>query len=536
MSGTFNLNHLVTATAEIDSITKTLLPGNPDVSLGASYAPFKELWVSGNTINLGGVALKGTSNVNDGFVFQPEGALKLDNGGSESLTLNAGDGISFGSNMSIGKTYMTVGSGSNAAVIGSNIYDRMTEISAEQARVQFDATSTAGDYGFLLDYELSFNSNNTIATIGGGNFEIGKKMNKKESLGLNTFVIKEVDNPLFQLSSDGSSAIVVEAEKLNKKNQPVDGNYIKVALGSIDTDKHLIPIERHVNFRDMFPFNVLDPHRQEGAAKFKADFDNVGQFLYTDDGSKFSGLNALNGYVQLSHPDMNSQHGTTFGVAPLTIKLNEYESVVEFISYSHLPLLFENQYNTNTDLQSFEYYSSSEVNNRLDNRVYKSQGAAPISEQVNGETVTLYGLNLNIQYESGTNRMKKFYPTIRVIKWKNTYEAVFTRIGTSDFGGDFLTALGWGDPTINKSTIVTKYISGTKMGENWIMKLSELTYAYLKYGKPLKTLNSVSLSEVTTVYDKIVADPNRYIGLNEEEDELSIEIKKEAFQGILYIF
>ena len=536
MSGTFNLDKVVADTVEFNTLGKTILPANSNVSLGASYAPFKELYISGNTINLGGVSLKGSSNEN-GMVFAPEGAIELDPGASgEKITIDpSGEGIKFGTDMSIGKTHMTVGQGSNAVQIGSNIFDQMTDIAGEQARVTFDATSTAGDFGFLLDYELSFNpDNNMITTIGGANFEVGKKMNKKDSMGLNTFVIKDVDNPLFELHANGVSRIVTEGEKNSKKNEKIEGNKIKVALGS--DDKHLIPIEQHVNFRDMFPFNVLDVHRREGAAKFKADFDNVGQFLYSEDGTTFSGMNALNQYVQLSHPDLHAQHGSTFGVQPLTIKLNEYESVVEFISYYHLPLLFENQSETNTDFKSFEYYSSSLISNRLDNKVYKSSGAAPISEIVNGTSVIMYGVNLNTYFTKTADGLvhKKFYPTIRVIKYKNTYDAVFSKVGTDDYAGDFLTALGWGSPAVSNATVLAKYTTGTKMGENWMRKLTEITYAYLKHGKPLKLLNTADSLEVVEVYNKVLSDPNRYLEINEASTELSVEIRKAAFQGYLY--
>ena len=536
MSGTFNLDKVVANTVEFDTLGKTILPANSNVSLGASYAPFKELYISGNTINLGGVSLKGSSNA-EGVVFAPEGSLELNSGteGDKIVMDPTGSGITFGNDMSIGKTHMTIGQGSNATQIGSNIFDQMTDIAGDQARITFDSTSTAGDFGFLIDYELVFNpENNMITTIGGANFEVGKKMNKKDAMGLNTFVIKDVESPLYALHSDGVSLIVTDGEKNSRKNEKLEGNFIKVALGS--DDKHLIPIEKHVNFRDMFPFNVLDVHRREGAAKFKADFDNVGQFLYSEDGTTFSGMNALNQYVQLSHPDLNAQHGTTFGVQPMAVKLNPYETVVEFISYYHLPLLFENQSQTNTDFQSFEYYSSSLIANRLDNKVYKSLGAAPTSEIVNGESVIMYGVNLNTYFTNSPSGLvhKKFYPTIRVIKWKNTYDAVFSLIGTDDYQGDFLTALGWGSPSVSNATILAKYTTGTKMGENWIEKLAEVTYAYLKFGKPLKLLNATDSLRVKEVYDKVIADPNRYLEVNEGTTELSVEIRKAAFQGILY--
>ena len=176
------------------------------------------------------------------------------------------------------------------------------------------------------------------------------------------------------------------------------------------------------------------------------------------------------------------------------------------------------------------------IANRLDNKVYKSLGAAPTSEIVNGESVIMYGVNLNTYFTNSPSGLvhKKFYPTIRVIKWKNTYDAVFSLIGTDDYQGDFLTALGWGSPSVSNATILAKYTTGTKMGENWIEKLTEVTYAYLKFGKPLKLLNTTDSLRVKDVYDKVVADPNRYLEVNEGTTELSVEIRKAAFQGTLY--
>jgi hypothetical protein len=168
--------------------------------------------------------------------------------------------------------------------------------------------------------------------------------------------------------------------------------------------------------------------------------------------------------------------------------------------------------------------------------VYKVAGGAPAIEAVNGVDVTMYGLNLNTQFDTNGDQ-KKYYPTIRVIKWKNSYDAVFNQIGTDDYGGDFLPALGWGSPVLSIPTIVTKYVSGTKMGQDWIRKLTEITYAYLKYGKPAKHLSTPDTVEVDAVYAKAVADGDamaRYFYLNERAGELSLELRKSAFQGYLY--
>ena len=217
----------------------------------------------------------------------------------------------------------------------------------------------------------------------------------------------------------------------------------------------------------------------------------------------------------------------------MTIKLRPFESVVEFISYSHLPLLFENQNELEDDLERYEYYISSQMENRLDNKAYKVLGAAPVTETVNGVEVTLSGINLRQNFEGG--QLRRFYPQIRVINWKNTYDAVFNGVGTDYYSnGDFLQALGWGTPVLSKDTIVTKYKEGTKMGENWMKKLVEITFAHLKYGKPLKNLNSTDLQLVDNIYRTVLTDVTRHVQLNEGSSELSIEIAKSAFSGVLY--
>ena len=136
-------------------------------------------------------------------------------------------------------------------------------------------------------------------------------------------------------------------------------------------------------------------------------------------------------------------------------------------------------------------------------------------EKVFGQDINIS----NITKQSYANHSKTFYPAIRAIKWKNTYATSFTNIENND---EIKSKLKWTDI----EDIYIKYTTGTNTGENWIIKLVEITFAYIKYGKPLKPLNSTEMIEVQNIMTKIT-DNKSLINLN--VTNMEITIKKDAF-------
>ena len=89
---------------------------------------------------------------------------------------------------------------------------------------------------------------------------------------------------------------------------------------------------------------------------------------------------------------------------------------------------------------------------------------------------------------------------------------------------EFKTALGWTN-LIDLKDIYTKY-TPTNTGENWISKLVEITYAYLKYGQPLKLLGTLDMTNVNAIISAIAGNASL---LEYDTTDVAIRIKKNAF-------
>ena len=381
-----------------------------------------------------------------------------------------------------------------------------------------EGNAYASEYGYLVNYGLVLHTDNSVQMIRNADFFIGVGFDLSPPTNV---IIKAIDAPLFGMSNDGSYSLLVQEDINGPSNIGLFGGSISIDMTN-DNSLHVIPVHTATTIRDAFPVNILDLTTHEGSRKFKSDFDNVGSLLYSRDGRTFSGMNALCGFVQLSDPNLHAQAVSR----DESIFLRRNEIIVDFIAYYHLPLLFEHVKDHN-ELVQYDYYMSSLVENRLDDKVYKVLSGQSSIEIVNYEQVEIQNTVLG-------NYNISFYPHVRVIKWKNEYDPTFNFVGIQDVSESFSTALGWGNP-FNTATIINKYIN-TNNGSNWIHKLTELTFAYLKYGKPLKTLNVADMLVVDSICSLISAptDPNMYFQLETFQTGITFRIKKEAFSGYLY--
>tara|TARA_B100001564_G_C20640637_1_gene671951 strand:- start:143 stop:1900 length:1758 start_codon:yes stop_codon:yes gene_type:complete len=372
-----------------------------------------------------------------------------------------------------------------------------------------EGNAYASEYGYLVNYDLFLNEGNSVQSINNADFFIGVGFDLSPPTKV---ILKNIESPLFSMNNDGSTNLITQEDLDGPSNVDIFGGGIHVTMSSDYV--HVIPVHAETNIRDAFPVNILDVTTNEGSRKFKSDFDNIGSLLYSRDGIAFSGMNALSGYVQLSDPNFHAQTANR----DEAISLRRNEVIVDFIAYYHLPILFENVRNE-SDIGQYNFYQSSLIENRLDNMVYKVLSGEPASENgVELQNIVLGNYNVS------------FYPHIRVIKWKNEYDPSFNFIGTGDVNDSLMTGLGWGNP-MQSSTIVTKYLN-TENGTDWIHKLVELTYAYLKYGKPLRTLNPADIVDVESIYN-LAIDLDSNFEVEAQQTALTFKIKKEAFSGYL---
>jgi hypothetical protein len=78
--------------------------------------------------------------------------------------------------------------------------------------------------------------------------------------------------------------------------------------------------------------------------------------------------------------------------------------------------------------------------------------------------------------------------------------------------------------------VYTKYTTETNTGENWIAKLVELTFAYLKYGRSLKPLIT---EEMVSVHSILTDISNNKSLLKLDTTLLEISIEKSAIAAYL---
>lgn len=515
MSGQLSLSNLTTSSLSVDFINSDLIPGELNVySLGTEFQRFKDLWVSAGTIHVGDAAL---SERNGGLATDT--AMEFGTDASSRVTIGSNAkqaGITIGSSGGTGGTTVFKNSGMSffddtggETVVDNTIFSKVESIAKTEVSTQL--TKNSEDFGFLTDYAVGIDNDssgsNSINSINNGNFEVGKLFNIEDSLNLNTFITSTRTNHFYDFNAAGEVSLFSAVQKLNRLNKRLDKNAINIKLDA--SEQVLIPIETNTTIRDVFPLNILDMNKKDGRLKFKSDFDNVGSLYYADQSGKLSGLCNLKNYVQLSDP----QFASMYYIKDQSINLSKNEYLVDFISFYNLPILFESQLSEN--LAAYDYFISSLPENRIVNTVYSHD------TDNTQNTVEENGVEVSSIKDMSTVTTpvftRSFYPAIRVIKWKNIYTPSFTKF-EADAYDTLKTKLKWG--TVEE--VYTKYTTGTNTGENWIAKLVELTFAYLKYGRSLKPLISEEMVSVQTILANI-SDNKSLIKLDTTLLEISIE-------------
>lgn len=513
MSGQLSLSNLIASNLSVDFINTDLIPGNSNVSLGSEAKPFKDIYVSAGTIHVG------TANLSEkNGVFSASAPLQFgEDSDLDRVVIGSNTGIMVGTTR-INSSSLTFNDGSGEeTIVDNSIFTQIENIAKSQASTQL--TKNTDDFGFVTDYVVRIandsSGSNSISSINNGNFEVGKLFNTENSLNLNTFITATRTNHFYDFNIAGEVTLFSEAEKTNKLNKRLDNNAINVRFDA--TEQVLIPIETNTTIRDIFPLNILDMNKKDGRLKFKSDFDNVGSMYYVDQVGKMSGLCNLKNFVQLSNP----QFASMYNLKDQNIILSKNDYVVDFISYYNVPILFESQLQDDNFI-AYDYYISSLPSYRLANEVYRHEPQNPALGQTENDITITPIKKISSSTVVGFN--KSFYPAIRVIKWKNIYSPSFTKFEAEEY--EIIKAtLKWTDV----EQVYTKYTTETNTGENWIAKLVEITFAYLKYGRSLKPLSADEKVSVQQILTNINADKSL---INLDITLFEISIKSSAFNGL----
>ena len=261
-------------------------------------------------------------------------------------------------------------------------------------------------------------------------------------------------------------------------------NNIKISMFYEDVDTEeleeagallvLVP-DNYKDANDLFNIRIFDLQSPSLQAKFLADFQYVNNEYLLNQSLLQKGLVAHHGYVNLSSSELFSRGSTSM--------------LVDYIAYYNVP-----SFDINNAVEGkFKYFTpmvdsvtESAVNRRLTKKIYV------VNE--NDLTVTLENNNEN-DNDNG------LYPRISYATWKNSVEPLIKRQIYND-------KIGWGSKadviasstTMNeivKNTIIAKYGYGNG-GNGWLRELLKLTFKYVKYGNALSSINIDSILNTIT--------------------------------------
>ena len=227
----------------------------------------------------------------------------------------------------------------------------------------------------------------------------------------------------------------------------------------------LVP-DNFKNANDLFNIRIFDLQSPALQSKFLTDFHYLNNEYLLNQSQLQKGLVSHHGYVNLSSSELFSRGSTSM--------------LVEYIAYYNIP-----DFNMDNAVRGkYKYFkpmidsvSESAINRRLSKKVYVVNN--------NDFTVSLEENNVN-ENDNG------MYPRITYSNWKNSVEPQIKKHIYSD-------QIGWGSKadviasssTMNetvKNTIIAKY-GYNNGGNGWLRELLKITYKYVKYGDTLSPIN-----------------------------------------------
>jgi hypothetical protein len=376
-------------------------------------------------------------------------------------TIYIGDSIISSSNDNEGRTTLEF-TQSHSVKINNLIFPDGTSMDTKAA-----ATTTEGDALGDFDSIIGGNASSrpTFKIVGKYNFgvhheqdEADKKytwkiINIKSQNNVHNLIVPDSYGNV-ELTTNDNLYQVSSAAHTN-----VDVPFVNFDDGSGLTNNVVLSPYIPKNANDLSQLRNYDPSSEKFTNKFKADFDyyhNNRRYNNPDNRPDsqlwgyYSGEVNLDKYVNFNHKGLHVD--------------NSKHYIMEYMQYYCVP--FIKQFN---DTEKYIYYIPNTIEKRL-NTYYKRNGASVASHNVEDNNYP-YNLFPKIMFKSWDNSVNdtefQITPYDPLLKW------------TSDDSDP-------GNNAETKQQIISKFSDIN--GKNWIRKLLEITFAYIKYGNAVAKL------------------------------------------------
>lgn len=413
---------------------------NDTLSLGTPTHRFKDIYLSGNTVYIGDVALSSTTINNE-----------------KTLELSGGVGVK------VNSVYFPD---------GTSMSTRFTESSEGDALGDFDSI-TGGQASTSPTFKLV------------GKYNFGTNHSQSDIYKKFSWKIINIDNSVTSGAQSSHNLIVPHPttgllslpyittnfntyQVSSAAHTNIDIPFMNFDQGTSLSDNVVISPHEPASANDLNQLRNYDPSSAKFKNKFKADFDFYhNKRRYNNPDNRPS--SQLWGYYS---GEVNLHSYTNFNHSGLHVD-NSKHYIMEYIQYYSVP--FFNHLDTNNN---YINYIPTTTTNRLMG-YYRRRPSDLQVELVGNETAYPFNLFPKIVYKS----------------WDNSVNDTEFQISLYD------SRLNWtadnSEPANNATTKTQVFAKFSNLGGNdWMRKLLELTYSYVKYGNP----------NVLTEADRVVTD------------------------------
>ena len=408
-------------------LNSNLVPySNDTLSLGSPTHRFKDFYLSGNTVYIGNSTLSSTT-INETEALQLSSGLKVN-------TVFFPDGTSIDTNFTESSEGGSLGDFDS--IIGGQASTGPT-------------FKLVGKYNFGVNHSQSditkkytWKIINIDNTVSGG------------TQSSNNLIIPDPNTGLLSLSYLINNFTTYQVSSAAHTN--IDIPFINFDQGTSLSENVVISPYEPASANDLSPLRNYDPSSTKFKNKFKADFDFYhNNRRYNNPDSRPS--SELWGYYS---GEVNLHAYTNFNNSGLHVDGSKHY-IMEYIQYYSVPF-----FKYLDDNNKYIHYIPGSTANRLTG-YYRRRTSDLQVELVSNETAYPFNLFPKIVYKS----------------WDNSVNDTEFQISFYD------NRLSWtsdnSDPannTATKTQVIAKFsnIGGT----NWMRKLLEMTYSYIKYGNP----------------------------------------------------
>lgn len=501
MSGSFtaaniNIQNIHVENLNTSNVGTSLIPSSTDVDLGRFDKPWKDLFVSSESI-------KYVSSEADSKVV----STSTINVGETEYIISA-DATSFGTTETTktkidGASIKFIEDGiATTDVLDKDWKTTTVEIAKAETAELVSKRRDANSFVYNCKLEYATNSSGEYILNDSKEYYPTRVLSGVVELGSDIPFIQRTENTANKNLNDNSKCIthnffnnnlpeIVPIGLSHEFNLSISSlnkiNLTEFKHDFLDDKQYIIPLDRNIKFKNLIPLTIFDINKKAGYMKFKNDLE------YSIDLMK-NGIKSLTGYVSLIHPMLS-------GFNILSSSLPSNSMVVEAIIYYDNPILSPmDPYRIEpNEIHYYRFLFHTDVTDRKNKKYYEKTSSVGFSQPTNTDSTDFP------------------YPSITIKLWENNrFSGLTTEQHLTSFSDILKAYIKWYDSS-SKTLTVDKVIahfndkSNSIVSNNWLFILLKLTYAFIKYGEATHELNT---TEETNLKSKFETDDNAFVKEN----------------------